>query len=378
MTTARTPNLAHIFTGGAALPARWLFAGALGLALPGCSAASDPTESDSEAPQTGSSGSSSDSSGTAGELPGSTGAAQPDDTTGTSGTEGTTTDDPTGGAVEQCQLADDNVACDALVGGGRLPVSARPTLLLQAEGPQQALGGPPAAAAACDVFAQDCPAGEKCNPYADDGGDFWNATGCFPLDPAPAKVGEPCSSQGTQGPDSCEAGSLCKFDPEAGFVCIALCGCSAENPTCGANEKCKVYNNGVLPVCTPLCDPFVPDSCPEGQLCAMLGDWSGDFVCFPDKSADKGALGDPCQTINGCDPGYSCEIADYVPGGCNDPAAANCCTPLCDLDAPDCPEGSHCLEYFGGFGLEAPVCLEDVGYCIRDDAARIDAPGQVR
>ena len=51
--------------------------------------------------------------------------------------------------------------------------------------------------------------------------------------------------------------------------------------------------------------------------------------------------------------------------------------PFCDLSAPDCPEGSHCLEYFGGFGLETPVCLEQVGYCIADDAL-IDSNEQLR
>jgi len=50
---------------------------------------------------------------------------------------------------------------------------------------------------------------------------------------------------------------------------------------------------------------------------------------------------------------------------------------LCDLSAPDCPEGSHCLEYFGGFGLETPVCLEQVGYCIADDAL-IDTNDRLR
>jgi hypothetical protein len=32
----------------------------------------------------------------------------------------------------------------------------------------------------CDQWAQDCPPGEKCMPWANDGGSSWNATRCFP------------------------------------------------------------------------------------------------------------------------------------------------------------------------------------------------------
>ena len=28
----------------------------------------------------------------------------------------------------------------------------------------------------CDAFAQECPEGQKCAPYADDGGSSWNNT----------------------------------------------------------------------------------------------------------------------------------------------------------------------------------------------------------
>src|SRR5690606_38571371 len=34
----------------------------------------------------------------------------------------------------------------------------------------------------CDVFAQDCPKGEKCMPWANDGGGSWNATTCSPVE----------------------------------------------------------------------------------------------------------------------------------------------------------------------------------------------------
>src|SRR5690606_7229360 len=40
--------------------------------------------------------------------------------------------------------------------------------------------------AECDVFAQDCPPGEKCTFWADDGGSSWNALKCVPVVDDPA------------------------------------------------------------------------------------------------------------------------------------------------------------------------------------------------
>src|SRR5262245_46725118 len=44
----------------------------------------------------------------------------------------------------------------------------------------------------CDAWAMDCPRGEKCMPWANDGGSEWNATRCSPLDPDPAHPGDQC------------------------------------------------------------------------------------------------------------------------------------------------------------------------------------------
>ena len=38
----------------------------------------------------------------------------------------------------------------------------------------------------CDLFEQDCPPGEKCMPWANDGGGAWNATRCSPVADNPA------------------------------------------------------------------------------------------------------------------------------------------------------------------------------------------------
>ena len=47
----------------------------------------------------------------------------------------------------------------------------------------------------CDVWAQDCPPGQKCSAWADGGGGAWNATRCVEItgDGAP---GEPCTTIG--------------------------------------------------------------------------------------------------------------------------------------------------------------------------------------
>jgi hypothetical protein len=362
---------------------------ALGLFVPGCNPSDGATAGDSSSgtaadsssgtptsSTTGDSsnnGSSSDgSSGDGSSGDGTTGTAtEPAEDTGTTDEPGSTTSDTTGPA---CMLADDNVACDGRVVDDAFPLADRATPALHFEQPLQLRPPQTAAPEPCDVFAQDCPAGQKCNPYATDGGPKWDADGCVPLDANPSKLGEPCTVDGTNGPDTCEAGAFCLWDSDKfGNFCEPLCGCSKVNPTCDAGQSCTSFNAGVVPLCFTLCDPLAPTACDDGEVC-VLDNYK--MICRPDGSDDHGVLGDPCQSANGCDPGYSCEYEGYVAGGCKN-SAQTCCTPMCDLSAPDCPEGSHCLEYFGGFGLETPVCLEDVGYCVSDDAL-VDTSARLR
>ena len=60
----------------------------------------------------------------------------------------------------------------------------------------------------CDIWAQDCPDGEKCMPWANDGGNSWNATRCSPLDPNPGQPGDACTVEGcgVSGIDNCDIG----------------------------------------------------------------------------------------------------------------------------------------------------------------------------
>ncbi|WAS93512.1 hypothetical protein [Nannocystis punicea] len=359
---------------------RGLFAAAMSLALLGCPSGGGagtegaPSSGDETNETGGTNGtanpatdSSSDPGGTDSTAPGESLTGDPTEGDPTEGdptegdpTEGTMTDtSPDEPPVEECHLADDNVECDLLVDrSGQIAVSQEH--LYPPAGPLKA-ADEPSLAEPCDIYAQDCPEGQKCTAL----GASWSSAGCVPLSQFPAKVGEYCGPEG-EG-DTCEAGSICQFEPLiSSMICQPLCGCSEANPTCGENERCVVYNAGVLPMCERLCNPFDLASCKEGEVCVKSG-WFADFYCEMDVSGESGVFRDQCKAANDCDPGYSCEAADYVPGGCPE-GVASCCTPLCKLDTPLCPEGSKCLEYFGGFGLEAPQCLENLGYCTADTA----------
>src|SRR5690349_13167900 len=45
----------------------------------------------------------------------------------------------------------------------------------------------------CDIWEEDCPEGYKCMPWANDGGNAWNATRCSPIAPDAHAPGESCT-----------------------------------------------------------------------------------------------------------------------------------------------------------------------------------------
>lgn len=144
-------------------------------------------------------------------------------------------------------------------------------------------GGPDSGAGAneCDVIDNDCPDGEKCVPWANDGGETWNATRCVPVADGAAAAGEPCVMEGspTSGVDDCDAGSTClHVDPETlAGTCVSFCE-SAEPPTCAEEGLiCAIANDGVLAVCLEPCDPKMPE-CPGDQECFPLAERGA--VCF--------------------------------------------------------------------------------------------------
>lgn len=219
----------------------------------------------------------------------------------------------------------------------------------------------------CDVFAQDCPDGDKCMPWASDGGQSWNSTTCSPVVRNPGQVGDICTVEGSavSGLDDCDVGTMCySVSVETGMgTCFELCGGSAGAPTCDEG-LCAVYNDGNLPLCLPDCDPLLQE-CPGQQLCLASPSANG-FVCILDSLPfSVGDHGAPCEFVNTCDPGLFCAVPEIVPG-CLNPGG--CCAEFCDLSVPDpasqCTaqaEGQECLPWYG---VEAPPPgYEDVGFC---------------
>jgi hypothetical protein len=219
----------------------------------------------------------------------------------------------------------------------------------------------------CDVWAQDCPEGEKCMPWANDGGNSWNATRCSPLDPNPAVVGDECQVEGTgvSGIDSCEVSSMCwNVDPETNLgTCVAFCDGSEANPICSdPNTTCNILNDGVLILCLPSCDPLLQD-CNDGEACYPTGD---AFSCIPDAGGEQGLFGEGCEFVNVCDPGLFCAVPDGVPD-CQ--GSLGCCSSFCDLSDPDasaaCPGaagGQECVTWYEEG--QAPPGYENVGACL--------------
>jgi hypothetical protein len=218
----------------------------------------------------------------------------------------------------------------------------------------------------CDLWGQDCVEGEKCMPWANDGGGAWNAARCSPLDPNPAQPGDECTVQGSgvSGIDNCALGAMCwNVDPETNIgVCAALCKGSQANPICeDPMASCTIANDGALILCLQDCNPLLME-CQNGEACYPVND---GFQCAPDVSGDAGLFGDPCGFINVCDPGLFCAAPDSVPD-CE--GATGCCSSFCDIWEPDasanCPGaagGQECVPAFDE-GQATPD-LENLGAC---------------
>jgi hypothetical protein len=212
----------------------------------------------------------------------------------------------------------------------------------------------------CDLWDQDCPPGEKCMPWANDGGNSWNGTRCSPIAPDPGQPGDPCTVEGSgvSGVDSCDVASMCwGVDPETNEgTCVAFCTGSENNPICfDPGTTCSINGEGTLILCLPTCDPLVQD-CADGEGC-----WGvhADFVCAPDASGDDGSYADPCEYLNACDPGLACLPSELVPG-CQ---ASGCCSPFCHLDQPNNCYGASqaCIPWFEPG--QSPPGYEHVGVC---------------
>lgn len=223
----------------------------------------------------------------------------------------------------------------------------------------------PSGAFECDMFAQDCPEGEKCMPWVNDGGNAWNATRCSPIADNPGQPGDECSVEGSAGSgiDDCDAASMCwSVDPETGMgTCVAMCAGDESNPLCeDPATTCVNVNDGAIVLCLPACDPLLQD-CPDSEACYIVP--SGDFACAQDVSGEMGVYGDPCGSINSCDPGLVCGAASLVPACQGSPF---CCTEFCDLEDPN--GDAQCSGQGGGqeciaISADPQPGYEAVGWC---------------
>ncbi len=213
----------------------------------------------------------------------------------------------------------------------------------------------------CSLWDQNCPPGEKCAPWADDGGNSWNGFRCVPVAPDPGAPGDACTVQesGVSGLDDCDAHSMC-FDVDENLQgeCHAYCVGSENNPLCTQpDHACAISGDGVLTLCMPLCDPLMSD-CGPSETCVPM---HVGFVCAPDASGpDDGAAGDSCEFVNACDPGFVCANPTAV-GTCA-PGSSGCCTAVCDVTNDDCAKPQVCEPWFE-LGT-APYGQENVGVCL--------------
>ncbi len=207
----------------------------------------------------------------------------------------------------------------------------------------------------CDVYLQDCPEGMKCTHSHLDDDSF-----CSDLAPRPKELGEPCEifAGPLEGLDDCGVGELCwYFDEEQGLgECISFCQGSMEDATCPEPmTHCNIGCQSCVGICLDDCDPLLPDDCPGDRLCIESG---GDFDCVH-AAEPLGGYGDPCEYINVCEYGLACVSGENLP----ECESGGCCTPFCDLGAPECPDqelGVACVPYF-----DAPKPgAEHIGLCV--------------
>ncbi len=203
----------------------------------------------------------------------------------------------------------------------------------------------------CNFSDQDCSEGEKCAPWANDGGLIWNALRCVPVDVQPDTLGEACVVEGSfvSGVDTCGAGLACTpSDADSLFtndgVCTQLCNAGP----CPDGTLCTVPGTLNVGACGQICDPLAQDACPTGQGCLPAGLGFACHLAF-DTTNDE-----PCTAAAECGLGHACLEASQ----CGDEPGDACCVQLCNLGAPNCQGGQSCTDYGSPLAAYATV-----GFC---------------
>lgn len=113
-------------------------------------------------------------------------------------------------------------------------------------------------------------------------------------------------------------------------------------PTCSAPQTACVED---VPVCMAQCDPLMADACGAREPCVCT-DPTGPCLCVQQSLAPAESL-ESCEPPGECADGLACAPAESL-----DCRGESCCTPYCDLKAPNpCPEaemGQMCSPLFAG------------------------------
>jgi hypothetical protein len=227
----------------------------------------------------------------------------------------------------------------------------------------------------CSLRMQDCAEGMKCAPCDGIGMSMWNTTKCAPLVSDPRRLGESCTYvRGTKldGVDDCEFGTVCRFYDEETRTGICTAQCLGQLYECPEGSDCHPADNPpAFETCLFPCDPLAPDciwdlGCYPSRYDEYLP--VAVHTCQPDSAQPdypRVGYGEPCGVHPECEYGMFCSPQHEVPGGCDEDPRFGCCTPYCDVAAPNtCPgmdEGQECLPWYEAGA--APAGLEDLGYC---------------
>ncbi|MBV1858313.1 MAG: hypothetical protein KUG77_07865 [Nannocystaceae bacterium] len=212
--------------------------------------------------------------------------------------------------------------------------------------------GPPAIIS-CSVWDDECPEGQKCIAWSNEGDEVWNDTRCRPV--GTDLVGEACTVEGgpASGLDSCAQGSMCwGVDPETNTgLCAPLCH-NEDHPLCDDPDRhCMVGNGGALNVCLFFCDP-VNSECSDSEACYLVDE---STVCLRPNTP---VVVEPDLTPALCAPG-STAVAPGLDVGCDE--GEPCCVSWCDLASPmpGCPSEASCRPWDDSLWAgDAGLCLD--------------------
>lgn len=176
----------------------------------------------------------------------------------------------------------------------------------------------------------------------------------------PVPIGGQCNLLWGDLKDDCERGAMCFglgifADSKR---CTPLATGSADAAVCADPCSQPFVYFGLFGLCTPPCDPLGND-CPEGVVCNAVVH-KGKFVCTYEGAA---GLNEACTNTDDCVEGSTCVVNVLLPN-CS---STRCCTPLCELVAPDpCPAAmpdTACQTWPPYFDVDEACIPPGLGLC---------------